>query len=108
MLDAIQKFNNHVESCSYNDWNDAIIMGKLFDKYLKRRIAISGVEWRKVFTEWASQKSGIVEFFSTLRTIYPENYIFFEQEIQAWRRLFKAAGCSEITPNFIKNQVCKK
>lgn len=107
MLNAIQKFN-HVESCDHNDWNNDTIMGKLFEKYLKRRIAITGVEWRKIFTEWSIQKSGIVEFFSILRTIYPGNYIFTEQEIQAWRRLFKAAGCTEITPNVNKNQVRKK
>jgi hypothetical protein len=107
MLNAIQKFN-HVESCNHNDWNNATIMEKLFEKYLKRRIAITGVKWRKIFTEWSIQKSGIVEFFSILRTIYPENYIITEQEIQAWRRLFKAVGCTEIMPNVIKSQVCKK
>jgi len=40
-----------------------------------------------------------------LRTIYSENYVFFEQEIQAWRRLFNAAGCTEITPNTSRNQI---
>lgn len=105
MLNAIQKVC-HVVSCNYNDWNNATIMDKLFEKYLKRKIAIAGIEWRKLFTEWATQKSGIAEFFSLLRIIYPENYTFAKHEIQAWQRLFKAAGCTDITPNFIIDQVC--
>ena len=48
MLDVIQKFS-YVESCNYNNWNNTIIMERLFEKYLKRRIAIAGIEWRKVF-----------------------------------------------------------
>ena len=80
-------------------------MNRLFEKYLKRKIAIVNIEWKKIFTEWSMQKSGIVEFFSILRTIYPENYQFTEYEIQAWQRLFRATGCTEITPSFIKNKV---
>jgi hypothetical protein len=105
MLNAIQKANHIV--CNHNDWNNATIMDRLFEKYLKRKIAIANIEWRKLFTEWSMQKSGIVEFFNILRTIYPKNYEFVEHEIQAWRRLFKAAGCVEITPSFIKDQVRK-
>ena len=104
MLNAIQKVCRAIP-CNYNDWNNPTIMDKLFEKYLKRKIAIVNIEWKKIFTEWSMQKSGIVEFFSILRTIYPENYQFTEYEIQAWQRLFRATGCTEITPSFIKNKV---
>ena len=79
MLNVIQKFS-YVELCNYNNWNNAVIMEKLFEKYLKRGITIANIEQRKVFTEWLSQKSGIVKFFSILQTIYSENYIFFKKK----------------------------
>jgi hypothetical protein len=82
MLDAIQKARR-VIPCNYNDWNNSTIMDKLFEKYLKRKIAIADIEWKNLFTKWLEQKSGIIEIFSMLRAIYPENYNFVEYEIQA-------------------------
>ena len=95
MLNAIQKVCRAI-SCNCNDWDNPTIMDKLFEKHLKRKIAIADIEWRKLFAEWSKQKSGIVEIFSMLRTIYPENYKFVEYEIQAWKRLLKATGCTEL------------
>src|SRR3954447_22736622 len=46
ILDAIQKVG-HVESCNYNDWNNASIMDKLFEKYLKRKLQLLALNGKK-------------------------------------------------------------
>ncbi|CAG8828725.1 25088_t:CDS:2, partial [Racocetra persica] len=41
--------------------------------------------------------STIIEFHNSIALLYPQQYIFKDRELRAWRALFKAAGCHEIT-----------
>ena len=90
--------------CTLTNWNDMIIMEKLYELHLKRNIKRS-VEWYQVFQYWIQQKSNVIELYTHISKIYDLNYEFQERELRAWRIMFRATGCINITP-YNKNISC--
>nr|CAG8517254.1 7859_t:CDS:2 [Entrophospora candida] len=69
-----------------------------FEKYLKRRIFVSDLNWHKFFTDWKQKKTTIIEFTSHLRSIYQPKVEITNVMWGAWRRMMKGVGCTNITP----------
>ncbi|GES84180.1 hypothetical protein GLOIN_2v1880126 [Rhizophagus clarus] len=88
---------HHVPTCIPSNWNNLMLMTKLFDYYLKRR-TISKINWYTIFDMWGKQESDIFELYSNLKKIYPKSHKFGDRELRAWRALLKAAGAHLITP----------
>ncbi|CAB5375231.1 unnamed protein product [Rhizophagus irregularis] len=68
-----------------------------------RKIASPFSDWSKLFKNWYEQNNTIIQFPNILFQIYPANYQFQEKELGAWRAMFRASGCINITP-FTKKQ----
>lgn len=58
------------------------------------------INWSQLFYDWYKQESSIVQFPSILAKIYPEDYKLQDKKLRAWRAMFKAYRCSNITPAF--------
>jgi hypothetical protein len=84
--------------CTITSWHDQTIMEHLFNLYLKKVANGSAEEWHQVFQSWAQQKSNIIELYAHVSKIYNSNHEFQERELRAWRAMFRAAGCTNITP----------
>ncbi len=85
--------------CTVADWHDKTIMEHLFKLHLKKVLVSGSVEeWYQVFQNWARQKSNIIELFTHIGKIYNSIRKFHERELRAWRAMFRAAGCMNITP----------
>ena len=70
-----------IPSCSLNDWNNDVLMEKIFSYHLKRR-TISNVDWCKFLSKWREQGT-IIELHSNLKQLYPIDYKFNECELTA-------------------------
>src|SRR6266542_2006647 len=68
-----------------------------------RKISSLFSDWTKLFTNWYKQNNTIIQFPDILFQIYPTNYHFQEKELNAWRAMLRASGCTNITP-FTKKQ----
>ena len=79
------------------DWNNETIMKQLYKLHLKRTIRRS-VQWNQVFQNWIQQKSNIIELYTHLGKVYDLNYEVSERELRSWRTMFRALGCTNITP----------
>ena len=94
--------------CTIADWHDRTIMEHLFKLHLKKVVGGS-VEWYQIFQSWMQQESNIIELYTHIGKIYNSNHEFQERELRAWRAMFRAAGCTNITPkgiyNVIKNNI---
>ncbi|RHZ86841.1 hypothetical protein Glove_43g2 [Diversispora epigaea] len=85
--------------CKYNDWTNIQQLEKVFAHHIKsQKIPNTIINWPHLFYNWYHQKSSIVLFPNVLRKIYPSNYIFQEKELRAWRAMFIACGCTNVTP----------
>ncbi|EXX61838.1 uncharacterized protein OCT59_023572 [Rhizophagus irregularis] len=84
--------------CTLADWHDKTIMEHLFKFHLKKVASGSVEEWHQVFQNWAQQKSNIIELFTHIGKIYNSSHEFHERELRGWRAMFRAAGCTNITP----------
>ncbi|CAG8607173.1 3163_t:CDS:10, partial [Diversispora eburnea] len=84
-------------TCRPTDWTNDEIMNALYPYYLKKR-TLANINWQSIFLQWVKKGSGIIEIWSVLQKIYPENHIFNERERRAWQAFLRAAGCTNITP----------
>jgi len=95
--------NNSI-TCTSNDWNNIDILNLVFKQHMKpRKISSPFSDWTKLFTNWYKQNNTIIQFPDILFQIYPTNYHFQEKELNAWRAMLHASGCTNITP-FTKKQ----
>ena len=72
-------------------------MEQIFKYYLRRR-TISDINWYSLFQEWKENNCQIIELHNRLSLLYPNDYIFSERELRAWREMLHAMGCINITP----------
>ncbi|RHZ63519.1 hypothetical protein Glove_329g90 [Diversispora epigaea] len=93
-----------VQMCTPNEWNNFDILQQVFDRHIKSRKITTAVllDWKKLFDDWLSQNSTIIQLPKILQKIYPINYQFQDKDICAWKAMFKACGCTNVTP-FKKN-----
>ncbi|GBC29212.2 hypothetical protein GLOIN_2v1767205 [Rhizophagus irregularis DAOM 181602=DAOM 197198] len=100
----LDKLRNNSITCTSNDWNDIDKLNLIFRQQIKtRKIASPFSDWSKLFKNWYEQNNTIIQFPNILFQIYPANYQFQEKELGAWRAMFRASGCINITP-FTKKQ----
>lgn len=88
---------NKIPKCNAGFWDNINIMNHLYNYHLRRQ-TISNIEWHQFFIKWKENPSTIIEFYSSLKDLYPLEYVFKERELRAWRAMLKAAGCHDITP----------
>jgi hypothetical protein len=86
------------ETCSLDDWNNERIMQHMFKLYLKKHIPGDEELWYRIFNRWYNQKSTIIEIKSFIREVYNGNHEIGARELRAWRVIFGAVGCKNITP----------
>jgi hypothetical protein len=90
---------SEVVTCKPDEWNNHEKLTKVFNRHIKsRKLPNTIVNWSQLFHDWYKQESSIVQFPSILAKIYPEDYKLQDKELRAWRAMFKACGCSNITP----------
>lgn len=95
--------NNNAVTCLPDEWNDIEKLTKVFDRHIKsRKIPNTMINWTSLFNNWYKQYSTVILFPSVLFKIYPEDYKFQDKELRAWRAMFKACGCSDVTPFLYK------
>ncbi|CAB4377364.1 unnamed protein product [Rhizophagus irregularis] len=96
-LDILKKDN--LITCTSNDWNNIDLLNLIFKKQIKfHKIASPSLDWSKLFKKWYKQNNTIVQFPDILFQIYPDDYQFQEKELGAWRAMFHASGCTNVTP----------
>ena len=80
-------------------------MNLIFEQNIKKRKIATSIfsDWSNLFTNWYKQTNTIIQFPTILYQIYPDNYQFQEKELNAWRAMFRASGCTNITP-LVKKQ----
>ncbi|RHZ51444.1 hypothetical protein Glove_478g11 [Diversispora epigaea] len=89
--------------CNSNRWDNQELMNEAFARHIKsRKIPNTINDWQKLFLNWKSQKSSIILFPKILESIYPINYQFQDKELSAWRSMFRACGCTDVTPHHRK------
>ncbi|GBB93181.1 hypothetical protein RclHR1_21260002 [Rhizophagus clarus] len=54
--------------------------------------------WYEFLLNWKEHNCNIIELYSALKNIYPEEYQFKERELHAWKALLRSIGCTNITP----------
>ncbi|CAB5383586.1 unnamed protein product [Rhizophagus irregularis] len=86
------------ETCNLDDWNNERIMRHMFKLYLKKHIPGDEELWYRVFNRWYNQKSTIIEIKSFIHEVYNDNHEIGTRELRAWRAIFGAVGCKNITP----------
>ncbi|RHZ49869.1 hypothetical protein Glove_510g27 [Diversispora epigaea] len=99
--------NNKIVTCLPDEWHNYEKLTKVFDRHIKtRKLPNTTINWTHLFDDWYKRHSTIVIFPLVLSKIYPENYKFQDKELRAWRAMFKACGCSNVTPfSQIKSQI---
>ncbi|UZO01031.1 uncharacterized protein OCT59_012140 [Rhizophagus irregularis] len=102
-LNKLEKSKNLI-TCTSDNWKNIDILNFIFEQNIKKRkIANTFSSWSKLFTNWYDQTNTIIQFPTILYQIYPKNYQFQEKELGAWRAMFCAFGCTNITP-FMKKR----
>ncbi|CAB5374443.1 unnamed protein product [Rhizophagus irregularis] len=102
-LNKLEKSKNLI-TCTSDNWKNIDILNLIFEQNIKKRkIANTFSSWSKLFTNWYDQTNTIIQFPTILYQIYPKNYQFQEKELGAWRAMFCASGCTNITP-FMKKR----
>ncbi|CAB5190547.1 unnamed protein product [Rhizophagus irregularis] len=102
-LNKLEKSKNLI-TCTSDNWKNIDILNLIFEQNIKKRkIANTFSSWSKLFTNWYDQTNTIIQFPTILYQIYPKNYQFQEKELGAWRAMFCAFGCTNITP-FMKKR----
>lgn len=91
----------HIPKCLPEEWNNVNKMEALWNYHL-RKCTLASVQWNEFFIKWQSEKNSVIEITDALKNLYPENHVFGDREIRAWRAMLSHAGCTNITP-FSKN-----
>jgi hypothetical protein len=101
------KRNKNLITCTSNDWKNIDILNLIFEQNIKTRKITTSIfsDWLNLFTNWYKQTNTIVQFPTILFQIYPDNYQFQEKELSAWRAMFHASGCTNITPSAKKQHI---
>ena len=100
--DKVRDIIQLAPSCTLEEWNTDEVMDRMYAYHLKRRI-LTSVDWKKLFSDWLSEDSTIIELQIQFKNLYPPNYNISDRELHAWKSMLKNLGCTKITP-FDKKQ----
>jgi len=89
-----------LRTCTPNEWNESEILQQAFDQHIKsRKIGTKLLlDWRNLFIDWLHQESTIIQFPKALQNIYPIDHKIQDNELRAWKAMFIACGCTNVTP----------
>ncbi|RIB20542.1 hypothetical protein C2G38_2179012 [Gigaspora rosea] len=86
-------------TCTPNDWMNMQKLETIFNRHIKsQRIPNAMPSWLLLFFKWYKQESTIIQFPLILHEIYSPEYTFQEKELRAWRSMFVACECTNVTP----------
>ena len=71
--DKVRDIIQSAPSCTLEEWNTDEVMDRMYAYHLKRRIPTS-VDWKKLFNDWLSEDSTIIELQIQFKNLYPPNY----------------------------------
>jgi len=86
------------KTCTLDDWNNEGVMQHMFKLYLKKHVPGNEELWHRVINRWYNQKSTIIEIRSFICEVYNDNHEISARELRAWRAMFEAIGCKNVTP----------
>jgi hypothetical protein len=89
--------NKSQPTCQPKDWAERSKLEPLYSRYLKHQTYVN-IQCYQIFLDWYDQISDIIELKSALKNIYASDHTLKPRELRAWRTLLKAAGCFNITP----------
>jgi hypothetical protein len=91
--------NNTLRICIPDKWDNFNLLQKAFDCHIKsRKIGrILLLDWQNLFIDWLSQESMIIQIPKALQNIYPIDYQLQHKELCAWKAMFIACRCTNIT-----------
>lgn len=95
---VMQEIQNHRNRpyCKLCDWDNIEKMTFAFNKCLKKKISVTGLNWHQFFTKWKQQKTTVIEFTSHLASIYQADVQITDVMLRAWRRMMQKVGCTNI------------
>jgi hypothetical protein len=96
------------ETCTLDDWSNEGIMQRMFKLYLKKHVPGDEELWHRVINRWHNQTSTIIEIKSFICEVYNDNHEISARELRAWKAIFGAIGCKNITPFEYSNTSDKK
>ncbi|RHZ48652.1 hypothetical protein Glove_543g12 [Diversispora epigaea] len=83
--------------CKPEEWYITGKMQILWNYHL-RKFTLASIQWNQFFISWYNEQKSIIELITSLKKLYPPNYIFKEREMRAWKAMLSHAGCTNITP----------
>ncbi|CAB4398687.1 unnamed protein product [Rhizophagus irregularis] len=86
-----------IPRCPPDEWHFINKMQALWNYHL-RKFTLASIKWNEFFIEWYNETKTVVEITTSLKKLYPPNYIIKEREMRAWRTMLNHAGCTNITP----------
>src|SRR5437763_10028576 len=60
---------------------------------------LASIQWNEFFIKWYNKTKTVIEITTSLKKLYPPNYVFKEREIRAWRTMLNHAECTNVTPS---------
>src|SRR5205085_2904455 len=66
--------------------------------YHLQKSTLASIQWNEFFIKWYNETKTVIEITTSLKKLYPPNYVFKEREMCAWRAMLNHAGCTNITP----------
>ena len=86
-----------IPRCQPEEWHIINKMQALWNYHL-RKFTLASIQWNEFFIKWYNETKTVIELTTSLKKIYPPDYIFNEREMRAWRTMLSHAGCVNITP----------
>lgn len=86
-----------IPKCLPEEWHIIDKMQALWNYHL-RKYTIASIQWNEFFIKWYDEAKTVIEITTSLKKLYPPNYIIKEREMRAWRAMLNHAGCTDITP----------
>ncbi|RHZ51818.1 hypothetical protein Glove_469g42 [Diversispora epigaea] len=83
--------------CKPEEWYITGKMQILWNYHL-RKFTLASIRWNQFFISWYNERKSIIELITSLKKLYPPNYIFKEREMRVWKAMLSHAGCTNITP----------
>ncbi|GET01677.1 hypothetical protein GLOIN_2v1880126 [Rhizophagus clarus] len=86
-----------IPRCQPKEWHIINKMQALWNHHL-RKFILASIQWNKFFIKWYNETKTVIELITSLKKIYPPDYIFNEREMRVWRMMLSHAGYVNITP----------
>src|SRR5436305_2068981 len=86
-----------IPKCPPKEWHIINKMHALWNYHL-RKFTLASIQWNEFFIKWYNETKTVIEITTSLKKLYPPNYVLKEREMRAWRTMLNHAGCTNVTP----------